>query len=227
MGRPINKRYFKSGPGNQIKVRAKIGSNAEGDGFIVRQKGTNKFIVTVGVNTGVCRVVNKDSGTLEANEMIINVLTDAGTYVQATKLYNRVAIVEGNQKIKWNFAADLTDGSVQILDVEGPTLVIKTQPASKSVVEGANTSFTVSVTGVPTANLSYQWEYNDGEAGWVAFDQEGGIYTGWDTATLAIATVPLAITGYQFRVVVSATGAANTPITSSAATITVNEAPAP
>lgn len=226
MGRPINKRYFGSGTGNQIKVRAKIGANAEGDGFIVRQKGTNKFIVTVGVNTGVCRVVNKNTGSLEANEMIINVLTDAGTYVQATKLYNRVAITEGNTKIKWNFSADLEDGSVQVLDVEGPTLVIKKQPASKTVTEGANTTFTVSVTGVPTADISYQWEVNDGVE-WIVLNQEGGIYTGWDTATLAIATVPLAISGYQFRVVVSATGAANTPLTSSAATITVNEAPAP
>lgn len=223
MGRPINKRYFGSGVGNQIKVRAKIGANAEGDGFIVRQKGTNKFIVTVGANTGVCRVVNKNSGSLDNNEMIINVLTDAGTYVQATKLYNRVAITEGNTKIKWNFAADLEDGSVQVLDVEGPTLVIKTQPTSKTVTKGANTTFTVSVTGVATASLSYQWQYNDGQ-GWVNFDQQGGIYTGWDTKTLSIAAAPSAIDGYQFRVVVSAAGAANSPITSAEATLTVNPA---
>ena len=223
MGRPINKRYFGSGVGNQIKVRAKIGANAEGDGFIVRQKGTNKFIVTVGVNTGVCRVVNKNSGTLENNEMIINVLTDAGTYVQATKLYNRVAITEGNTKIKWNFAADLEDGSVQVLDVEGPTLVIKTQPSSKTVIDGGSTTFTVSVTGVPTTALAYQWQYNDGQ-GWVNFDQQGGIYTGWDTKTLSIAAAPLAIKGYQFRVVVSAAGAANSPLTSAEATLTVNPA---
>lgn len=216
MGRPINKRYFKSGPGNQIKVRAKIGANAEGDGFIVRQKGTNKFIVTVGANTGVCRVVNKNSGSLAANEMIINVLNDAGTYVQATKLYNRVAIVEGNQKIKWNFAADLTDGSVQVLDVEGPTLVIKTQPASKSVVEGTNTSFTVSVTGVATADITYQWQQNDG----VSWSNVSGA----TTRTLSLTGVTLAQTGYKYRVIVAATGAANSPLTSAEATLTVTPA---
>ena len=216
MGRPINKRYFKSGPGNQIKVRAKIGSNAEGDGFIVRQKGTNKFIVTVGANTGVCRVVNKNSGSLAANEMIINVLNDAGTYVQATKLYNRVAIVEGNQKIKWNFAADLTDGSVQVLDVEGPTLVIKTQPASKSVVEATNTSFTVSVTGVATADITYQWQQNDG----VSWSNVSGA----TTRTLSLTGVTLARSGYKYRVIVAATGAANSPLTSAEATLTVTPA---
>ena len=216
MGRPINKRYFKSGPGNQIKVRAKIGANAEGDGFIVRQKGTNKFIVTVGANTGVCRVVNKNSGSLAANEMIINVLNDAGTYVQATKLYNRVAIVEGNQKIKWNFAADLTDGSVQVLDVEGPTLVIKTQPASKSVVEATNTSFTVSVTGVATADITYQWQQNNG----VSWSNISGA----TTRTLSLTGVTLAQTGYKYRVIVAATGAANSPLTSAEATLTVTPA---
>lgn len=216
MGRPINKRYFGSGAGSQIKVRAKIGSNSEGDGFIVRQKGTNKFIVTVGEDTGVCRVVNKDSGELAANEMIINVLTDAGTYVQATKLYNRVAIIEGNEKIKWNFAADLEDGSVQILDVEGPTLVIKTQPTSKTVVEGANTSFTVSVTGVATADLSYQWQENDG-LGWSNI-------TGATNKTLSLTAVTLDQDGYEYRVVVSGVDAANSPITSSAATLTVTPA---
>lgn len=216
MGRPVNKRYFGSGSGNQIKVRAKIGSNAEGDGFIVRQKGTNKFIVTVGANTGVCRVVNKDSGTLAASEMIINVLTDAGTYVQATKLYNRVAITEGNTKIKWNFAADLTDGSVQVLDVEGPTLVIKTQPASKAVTEGANTSFTVSVTGVATADISYVWEVNNG-LGWAAV-------AGATTKTLSLTAVTLEQTGYKYRVVISGVGAANSPLTSAEAILTVNPA---
>jgi hypothetical protein len=220
MGRPINKRYFGSGPGNQIKVRAKIGANAEGDGFIVRQKGTNKFIVTVGSNTGVCRIVNKDSGSLDNNEMIINVLTDTGEYVQATKLYNRVAIIEGNTKIKWNFAADLEDGSVQVLDVEGPTLVITKQPTNKTVVEGANTTFTVNVTGVPTAAISYQWEVDDGVSGWTTI-------AGATTKALSLTAVTLAENTYQYRVVITGTGAVNSPLTSAAATLTVTAAPAP
>lgn len=219
MGRPINKRYFGSGTGNQIKVRAKIGSNAEGDGHIVRQKGTNKFIVTVGANTGVCRIVNKDSGALEANEMIINVLNDAGEYVQATKLYNRVAITEGNTKIKWNFAADLTDGSVQVLDVEGPTLVIKTQPVSKTITEGDNTSFTISVTGVATAALSYQWQVNEGV--------EWADINGATAKTLSLTAVPLASNGFKYRVIVTGTGASNSPLTSAEATLTVEAAPEP
>ena len=86
MGRPLNKRYFGSGAGNQIKVRAKIGANAEGDGVIVSQRGSKKFKVTVGANTGDCFLVDKADGALGANEMSITVLTDAGQLVRATKI---------------------------------------------------------------------------------------------------------------------------------------------
>jgi len=119
MGRPINKRYFGSGAGNQIKVRAKIGNNPESDGIIISQRSTNRFKVTVGPNTGICRLVNKNSGTLAANEMIVNLLSDEGVLVQATKLYNRTVIVEGNQRVKWNFSTSNTDGAVEATDVEG------------------------------------------------------------------------------------------------------------
>jgi len=126
MGRPVNKRYFGSGAGNQIKVRAKIGSNAEGDGFIISQRSTNRFKVTVGANTGICRLVNKDTGSLAANEMIVNFLSDDGVLVQATKLYNRTVIVEGGTpnatKVKWNFTTSNTDGAVQVADVEDDPL---------------------------------------------------------------------------------------------------------
>jgi hypothetical protein len=226
MGRPINKRYFGSGPGNQIKIRAKIGSNAEGDGFIVRQKGTNKFIVTVGDNTGVCRVANKDSGTLEANEMIINVLTDAGIYVQATKLYNRVAIIEGNTKIKWNFAADLTDGSVQVIDVEGPTLAFSTQPSSLTrdlgdQDTGTGFSFTAVATGVPAASITYTWQLStDGGSTWTTINN-GGVYSGATTTTLTVASTDYEWDGYQYRAVATSAGVSGSPLASTAAVLTV------
>lgn len=118
MGRPVNKRFFGEGPGNQIKVRAKVGANAEGNGFIVRQRSTNRFEVNVAGNVGVCKLVDKDTGSLAANEMIVTVQKDDGTQLRATKLFNRTLIAGGN-KVRWTFEASTTDGLVQIADVEG------------------------------------------------------------------------------------------------------------
>lgn len=219
MGRPINKRYFGSGAGNQIKVRAKIGNNAEGDGFIVSQRSTNKFKVTVGANTGICKVVNKSNGELAANEMIINVMTDGGIMQQATKLYNRVAIVEGNHKVKWNFSSSLTDGAVQVPDVEGDislTITIDTQPADVTVEEGADATFTVEASGV--GDLVYKWEVSDDSgASWA--DVPGG-----STDTLVIAeTVFDDHNDLQYRVVVSSQSGAADSVTSTVATLTVTQ----
>jgi hypothetical protein len=219
MGRPINKRYFGTGAGNQIKVRFKTGGT-EYDGYIVKQTGSKRFKVSDGTRTITGYLVNKSTGGLANGDIIINVLTDAGTYVQATKLYNRVAITEDNVKIKWNFTASESDGAVQVADVEGPTIVILSQPASLTVAENSPAVFSVDITGVAESNTTYQWQYNDGN-GWVNFNQQGGIYLNWDTATLTITLPPLAIDGYQFRCVITSAGAANSPLTSAAATLTV------
>jgi hypothetical protein len=219
MGRPINKRYFGTGAGNQIKVRFKTGGT-EYDGYIVKQTGSKRFKVSDGTRTITGYLVNKSTGGLANGDIIINVLTDAGTYVQATKLYNRVAITEDNVKIKWNFTASESDGAVQVADVEGPTIVILSQPASLTVAENSPAVFSVDITGVAESNTTYQWQYNDGN-GWVNFNQQGGIYLNWNTATLTITLPPLAIDGYQFRCVITSAGAANSPLTSAAATLTV------
>lgn len=213
MGRPINKRNFGFGPGNQIKVRAKIGSNAVGEGFIVRQRGSKRFVVTVGANTGVCTLVDKDAGSLAANEMIVNVINDAGQLVRATKLYNRVAIVAG-AKTPWNFDASLDDGAVQVKDVEGPTIVILTQPQDVTVDEDEEATFTVVATGVASADLTYNWEVSTD--GGVTFGNAPGTR---DEATYTIAQAGTALDGNQYRVVVNAASA--DAVTSEAATLTV------
>ena len=210
MGRPVNKRYFGAGSGNQIKVRAKIGAAAEGDGYIVSQRGTNKFKVTVGADSGVCKLVNKASGSLADNEMIINVLTDGGEYAQVTKLYNRLAIVEGNQKVKWTFNASQADGAVQVADVEAAlpvmSIAIGNQPTSTTVAEGESVSFTVAASG--TTDLTYQWQL------------DGTAIIGATSATYTIESVELDNAGDYTVVISSASGSAE-PVTSAAATLTV------
>jgi hypothetical protein len=221
MGRPLNKRYFGSGAGDQIKVRAKIGSNAEGDGIIVSQRGSKKFKVTVGGNTGDCFLVDKANGSLAANEMTITVLTDAGTLVRATKISaHRVSTTAGTS-FAWTFDGSTTDGKVEMPEVEtgvaAPVITISVQPQDLTVDEGQSSVFTVTAAVTQGGTLTYQWFIND-TVEWLEVTN-GGLYSGATTNTLTINPTPDTLTGYQVRVVVSSTGA--TPVTSDAATLTV------
>lgn len=220
MGRPINKRNFGTGPGNQLKVRAKIGVNAEGDGSIVSQRGTLKFKVTVGANTGDCYLVDKANGALGENEMTITVQTDTGEMKRATKLYNRVAIVDGN-KVPWNFDASVADGAVQAPEVEtgvAPFITLGTLSDAPSVTAGETATFTIVGSTLSQAGtLNYQWQ--KAEAG-------TSVYTDIANATLnsytTASTTLLNDNGDKYRVVVSATGA--TSKTSATRTLTVTVA---
>ena len=122
MGRPLNKRYFGQGQtGHEIKVTAKVPGKSVGAGFIVRQRGTRKFLVEVGGKQAVCQLVDKAKNQLADGEMIITVLTDGNTLVNVTKLTNRAAIVNG-QKVQWNFAASQEDAAVQVPEADEPDL---------------------------------------------------------------------------------------------------------
>jgi hypothetical protein len=227
MGRPLNKRNFGFGEGNQIKVRAKIGTNAEGDGYIVKQKGSKRYIVTVGANSGICKLVNKTSGTLLANEMIVNAINDAGALVQATKLYNRVAIVGAqNTKKRWTYDADLSDGAIQLLDVEGPLLAFSTNPQSLTVdlddqETGDGFVLTAEATGVAASSITYTWQLStdDGE-NWTTLSNNA-TYSGATTNTLTVAATSYDWDGYQYRAVATAAGVSNSPLASQAAILTV------
>ncbi len=204
-----------SGSGDQIKVRAKIGANAETSGYLVSQRSTNRFKVTAGGNTGVCTLVNKESGSLAADEMIVNVKTDAGDIVQVTKLYNRTAITEGNTKVKWTHVVSVSDDSVQVADVEDATLVtisIDTHPVDATVAAPAPNVFGVAATGV--ADLTYQWELSI-DAGGTWNDIVG------ETASSYTISDSTGLTGNQYRVVVSSASSAADPVTSNVATLTV------
>ena len=75
-----------------IKCRVKIGDNAEADGYIVRQKGSTKYLVSDGTNTGVCVIVHKPNGTLAANEMNIYLEVDDSSAILISRLTNKWAL---------------------------------------------------------------------------------------------------------------------------------------
>lgn len=218
MGRPINKRYFGTGAGNQIKVRFKTGGT-EYDGYIVKQTGSKRFTVSDGTRTITGYLVNKSTGGLDNGDIIINVLTDAGTYVQATKLYSRVAITEDNQKIAWNFADDQADGAVRVADVEGSiqqTITLDTDLVQQpGVTEPDPITYTVVASGV--GDLTYQWQLDAGTTGTWA-DINGATSASYTIDPTANATDD----GNSLRVIVSSASGAADPVTSTEVLLSVS-----
>ena len=99
-------------------------------------------------------------------------------------------------------------------------ITIDSQPADASVTAPAAASFVVaaSLRGAAGGTATFQWAVSTDSGTTFANITDGGVYSGATTSTLSISD-STGLDGYQYRVVVSATGAAD--VTSSAATLTV------
>ena len=106
---------------------------------------------------------------------------------------------------------DYTTAKATATQLVGPN--IQTQPASLTVVLGHNAAFSITAAGA--GPLQYQWQYWTGSA-WAALTAG----TGCTTNALAIAGVTPAISGTQFRALV--TDANGVSAASNAATLTVS-----
>ena len=101
-------------------------------------------------------------------------------------------------------------------------LNITTQPVNSTVCAGANTNFSVAVTGTTPG---YQWqESTNGGTTWTNISN-GGIYGGATTNTLSLTGVTAGMNGNLYRCVVSAATACAS-LNSGSATLNVNTAPA-
>ena len=124
MGRPVNKRRFGLlDDGTNITINCQVAANAESaQGYIIRQRSVNKFLVNdakdgtkqtaagAGTgNVGVCTLVNKAQGALDANEMSIDGVVAGGAQgIKIKKLYNRTCRDFSNNKYKWAVSNDST-----------------------------------------------------------------------------------------------------------------------
>ena len=98
--------------------------------------------------------------------------------------------------------------------------VISSSPVSQTINALNNAIFSVTATG--TSPITYQWQQTTD--GGTTFNNlsDAGVYSGTATNTLNLAVVPISMTGYQYRCMV--TGLCGTA-TSNAATLTVSKRP--
>ena len=110
--------------GAQVVIRCKVGSNAEADGYIIRQKGSRKFLVSDGSNEGVCTVVDKNDGALAADEMTITVTLPGSGADRLERISNKFGITHSGDKVALSFTdiADDTEtistGTIDVAQVE-------------------------------------------------------------------------------------------------------------
>jgi hypothetical protein len=91
--------------GTQILCRVKIGTNAEANGWIIRQKGARKYLVTDGVNIGQCLLVDLANGTLTADTMTITVTDGAATTHRLAQLGDSFGVSFAGQGYILTFGA--------------------------------------------------------------------------------------------------------------------------
>jgi hypothetical protein len=94
-----------------------------------------------------------------------------------------------------------------------PVVTIASQPENQTTTDGS-ASFSVSASATLGGTLSYQWQRSTDDG--ANFSD----LSGETASTLSLSSLTLSSQGYRYRVVVSASGGA-TPVTSSAATLTV------
>jgi hypothetical protein len=109
-----------------IKAKVKVGSNAAADGFIIRQKGKRKFLVSdASSNIGVCILVNKASGELAADEMYVEATPEEGDAFKLATLSSKFGTTFPNEdgevsKVILSFndiAEAATDTSLEVVKV--------------------------------------------------------------------------------------------------------------
>jgi len=103
MGRPLNKRYFgtPTAGGDEIKVQFYNGT-ASVPGWIVKQKGSKRFVCTDGSVEATCVLTDAAAAALTAGQMSITV-DDGGTARQVTKIAGRKATMDNGLTTAWDF----------------------------------------------------------------------------------------------------------------------------
>lgn len=93
-----------------VVVQVKIGDNDEASGYILRQKGKRKFLVTDGTNTGICALVNEADGDLANDQMTITATKDDTSTVRFSTMTNKWALDFDSNKYLLSFFSTAAAG---------------------------------------------------------------------------------------------------------------------
>ena len=103
-----------------VKCRVFITGQSEDDGFIIRQKGSTKYLVqdTSG-NQGVCVLADEADGALTAGNMNITLTLNDSSPVNIARLTNKFALDYSDTRYAVNF---FTDEGTEIKSGSEPTV---------------------------------------------------------------------------------------------------------
>ena len=128
MGRPLNKRLFgtPTAGGNEIKVNFHNGAAVK-EGYIVKQKGSKKFVCEEIETAGEFTCVLKTGvlpAALTAGEMSISFKMDDGETYGVSKISAKKATLVAPSatgsnaydglSVPWNFSTSTSDGAAQV-----------------------------------------------------------------------------------------------------------------
>jgi hypothetical protein len=123
MGRPLNKRFLGdpatpdqrvvgSETENNFRVECNTGNGAVDTGYIIAQKGTNKFKVTDGTTTLDCRLVDKATAALATGEMVMFGSDGTGNRITLRKVTGHKAYDFSDNVYTWSIEDDSTESIV-------------------------------------------------------------------------------------------------------------------
>ena len=106
-----------------VKVRVKITGESEADGYIIRQKGASKYLVSDGTNTGVCSLVNLADSNLTDGDMTVTVTLPDSNEVRLKRFSNRFGLDFSDNRYLLNFF-EVSDDTIEKSGAEGTTTTI-------------------------------------------------------------------------------------------------------
>ena len=106
-----------------VKVRVKITGESEADGYIIRQKGSSKYLVSDGTNTGVCSLVNLTDSNLTDGDMTVTVTLPDSNEVRLKRFSNRFGLDFSDNRYLLNFF-EVSDDTIEKSGAEGTTTTI-------------------------------------------------------------------------------------------------------
>lgn len=118
-----------------VKCRVYITGESEEDGWIIRQKGSTKYLVEGAVSTvqGVCTLADEADGALTEGNMNITFTLNDSTATTVAKLTNKFIIDYSDNRYAVNFFTD--EGTVLKSGAEAETFANTTGALDLAIIE--------------------------------------------------------------------------------------------